>query len=366
MPRITERQVALICAVVIIAVGFAASNKSVQEFCKDKYELASVEVHRLLMSQFERDIIDGQDALDNDDLAGAYKFATAAAKAQPDSIKPHEILMTAYFGAKDYNAVVQCCNAILLKEPKHLEALRYRSMSECKLGRYQKAYEDAGAALALSSRNYQCMNAMGEASLRLNRPREAFYFFEKAAKSGDATYVPIAGMGDVCLARKLYRDAVSCYTSALSLQKTAAVYANRSLAYKNLRSGEPALNDIDAALKLDPNNPRYLCDKADILTAVGWPYKALDLLDYPATYTYPSNKRMATALKTAALELVRYAERGRRYNPNDANVYNDLAYGLFYSAQKDKALAAANKAIDLNPSSRDALKIRGIIEHKQQ
>uniref|UniRef100_A0A914E447 RNA polymerase II-associated protein 3 n=1 Tax=Acrobeloides nanus TaxID=290746 RepID=A0A914E447_9BILA len=84
--------------------------------------------------------------------------------------------------------------------------------------------------------------------------------------------------GNQYFQKKMYNNAVDCYSRALQMRLDPLVLGNRAQAYLNLKKYEKAYTDADAAIKLDPNFVKGIYRRALALHELGLNARAkLDL-----------------------------------------------------------------------------------------
>ncbi|KAJ5435867.1 Tetratricopeptide-like helical [Penicillium cf. griseofulvum] len=76
-----------------------------------------------------------------------------------------------------------------------------------------------------------------------------------------------------------YRRAIEEYTKAIDINPNSSAYlSNRAAAYMSAKQFPNALEDVQRSNDLDPNNPKIMHRWAKILTSLGRPAEALDVL----------------------------------------------------------------------------------------
>ncbi|KAI1722124.1 serine/threonine-protein phosphatase 5 [Ditylenchus destructor] len=78
--------------------------------------------------------------------------------------------------------------------------------------------------------------------------------------------------------KRLYNNAIDCYSRALDMHVSSVVLSNRAQAYLNLHKFENAYIDANEAVALNPNNVKALYRRAMALNKLGLKARArLDL-----------------------------------------------------------------------------------------
>lgn len=126
-----------------------------------------------------------------------------------------------------------------------------------------------------------------------------------------------------------YRGAVTDYNDfydAMLGQTSAEFHLNRSQAELNCRMYQQAINDINKAVELDPNNVTYWVEKGGIHIRVN-----------------------------QAAEAIQALTRAIKMDPENAPAYRMLGYAQIQNKEKDKGLANLQKAKDLGDEVADGL-----------
>ncbi|KAJ5959784.1 Heat shock protein DnaJ N-terminal [Penicillium vulpinum] len=105
-----------------------------------------------------------------------------------------------------------------------------------------------------------------------------------------------------------YRRAIEEYTKAIEINpKSSAYLSNRAAAYMSAKQFVNALEDVERSNELDPNNPKIMHRWAKILTSLGRPAEALEVLSRiqpPATATDRAAAEKMLRFVTQAEEII--------------------------------------------------------------
>jgi tetratricopeptide (TPR) repeat protein/S1-C subfamily serine protease len=168
-----------------------------------------------------------------------------------------------------------------------------------------------------------------------------------------------------------YDEGLAAINQAIDLAPRAFLYVIRGSNYSLQKKDELALDDLNKAMKLNPNYAMayynrgllyHLQQKSDL--ALDDYNKAIELnpnygLYYRVrglNYSLQQKYDLALADYNKAIEL----------NPNDAKAYNNRGALYSYQQKYDLALADYNKAIELNPNDAKAYNSRGNLYRRQQ
>jgi tetratricopeptide (TPR) repeat protein len=230
---------------------------------------------------------------------------------------PHDasaLLNRAYalIEAKQFDAAEKDVSAALALEPKNLRALKARAAIASAKGDFSGATEALTTVLAASPLDGSILEARADAYRRLHKFDLALADTDTAMKTGLISpslrllrINILVGDGDVSgvapeveqllkenptsdfalvVAGKTYaaigmrEKAMASFDRALAIKPYAYIYLNRSQVrpYSDLQG---KLADIDAALKLEPDQEDALAEKAHLLSRAGKHAEAIDLYD---------------------------------------------------------------------------------------
>ena len=159
-------------------------------------------------------------------------------------------------------------------------------------------------------------------------------------------------------AKNDFDSAIADYTAALRLDAgLAVIYGNRSWAYVGKGDSVHALADAEKALDLSPNDPEAVTRKKAVMQAL--------LHDGDATIEckrYLPSVGMSVTVECAPLSADTKIPAERKSSASaeavDFNIKEGYAYAL--KGAHDEAIAAYNKAIDIDPRSAMAFFNRAI------
>jgi tetratricopeptide (TPR) repeat protein len=130
--------------------------------------------------------------------------------------------------------------------------------------------------------------------------------------------------GDICMARKDYREAIAAYRKAP--QDSAVILNKIGIAYHQLLDLASARRYYERAVKVNPNY-------AEAINNLGTVYYA----------------------RKSQRQAIHYYRRALEIAPNSASIYSNLGTAYFARRQYDKAFEIYQKALSLDPE---------IFEHK--
>lgn len=252
-------------------------------------------------------------------------------------------------------------------EPGFADYVIYMGINMEAMEKYQEAFNHYEYAFKLAPNNYTALAYKGDALLKLKKYNDAINCYIEALNGENFNKGALDGIEDaveevpdVVIAKlkaqhvkspkeqmwtgilasilyntKKYEEAAKLYNELLQDEPEAPIYAALSDTHKEIGNYQQALDDIDKALELNPDEASYLVKKALLYLTLGDYDKAIEATD-------------------SCIEL----------NP-DVN----FAYAFrssIYQEKKDydKALADINTAINLGEATSDQLLLRARVLQK--
>jgi tetratricopeptide (TPR) repeat protein len=156
-----------------------------------------------------------------------------------------------------------------------------------------------------------------------------------------------ADKGSIATIEGNYDDAVKFYTEALKYANRAVYYTERGLNQERLLDNRRALADFEQALALDPNNPKFLRYKADVLFKLNRLSDAQAIIEL-AERLDPNDE---------------WIQKKKKYFKSDgvqANEHSQKGYEFLKEKKYKEALPELFEAIRLNPDGYISYYNRGI------
>ena len=212
------------------------------------------------------------------DFEAADRDIAAALAAEPNSPYALHAKGSVAMARGDYTAAVAALTNALSRFPTNGPMLAQRASAYRQLREYERALEDTEAALRtgfvspdLRLLRINILVAQGElqrtaaeTNLLVKENPTADYALVAAGKAYSAI-----GMTDL---------AMDTFAKALAIKPMGYIYVNRSQV-RPFADVAGRLSDLDAALKLEPNDPAALGDKAELLMRQGRAAEAVALYD---------------------------------------------------------------------------------------
>ena len=200
--------------------------------------------------------------------------ATILADRATASTHPFYAGVSAYQGGHFRDAVF-AFSEVLEADPVHSKAYGNRCLSYLQLAEYSQAISDCTEALTLNIQNERVPHSEN-IELYLNRGLAYYRLadYERAIIDFDTIlaiipdYRAFYNRGLAKFALQQYESAIADYdqsirqSPALSMQRSAAVYDDRAIAYLSLNNPDQAIVDLTQAIALNPSDQRAFFNRA--------------------------------------------------------------------------------------------------------
>ena len=264
----------------------------------------------------------------------------------------------------DYKTAVAAYTKSLQKDPANSFAVGHRALARSADGDDDGALADSNDALAndpswmdlrvmranIASRRGDRASVAKEAELTTQQNPESSYAFVVAGKI-------YAQLGDKAAAMK-------AFDRALAIGPEAYIYINRSQA-RPFADIAARVADLDAALKLEPDNSDALAVKAHLLSRAGDYKHALELLDRikpDPTNDYREIQRAIVLSKSGRKAEAEKILGARRKSAKTASDFNSLCWSeATNEIELESALQDCREALKRQPDSGPYLDSLGMV-----
>ena len=154
-------------------------------------------------------------------------------------------------------------------------------------------------------------------------------------------------------------DALVLFNEALEVKKDPAILNNRANIYQQMKQFDLAMDDYDAAIKL---NPRFLeghYNKANCFKetnqyheAIVWYKKTLKI--NPKYFHAWNNMGLCCQSIQDFEGALAACQEAVKIEPNNYVIYNNMGFTLHVLMRLDESIAAFKKSIELNPEQTDS------------
>jgi len=154
-------------------------------------------------------------------------------------------------------------------------------------------------------------------------------------------------------------DALGLFNEALTVKKDPTIYNNRGNIYQGMKQFDLAMEDYDAAIKLNTrfleahyNKANGYKEQNQFHEAIKWYKKALKI---NPKYFHAWNNMGLCCQSVQDFEGSLFAfQEGAKIEPNNYVIYNNMGFTLHVMMRLDESIAAFNKSIELNPNQTDS------------
>jgi tetratricopeptide (TPR) repeat protein len=287
------------------------------------------------------------------DFAAAEKDLNAAAAINPDNpvVLRARGLMAERKG--EWTKAIDLYTRSLSRDSGDVFAIQHRATCESALAKYDEALADSALALKgnPSSVEMRLLRAnifllqgnsdavAQEAKVLVEQERASDYALVAAAR----IYAKIGRNA----------DALKAFDAALAIKPLPYIYVNRAQS-RPFTDHSGRLADLDAALKLDPNDPDALAEKAEEVGSTGDYQQALQLYDRvmkanPKASYYNVRRAIMLYKSGHAAEAKKLLDE-QRVKANAANDFNSLCWAKATAGiLLEEALEDCRQALKLAP-----------------
>lgn len=199
--------------------------------------------------------------------------APAAAEQQPSTqvkavAKPAEpplweLAVERLLAAGDREGASTVCDRVLAQEPKNAQALVWRALSHLQAAKTEQCHADLDAALAIDPNCADAWAAKGDVELAAHVNHEAAReLYGRALELDPRCELALRARARSFAVQELHDEAIADYTKLIGMAESHADYFERCLAYVNLANYEAALQDVDAAIRLRPDDAMYFAERS--------------------------------------------------------------------------------------------------------
>jgi tetratricopeptide (TPR) repeat protein len=204
----------------------------------------------------------------------ALADAESALRLDPKSAVSYKCRGRVKLAMGNTRGAIDDLNAALEIDPKLATALNYRAQAHLKAGSYERAIADATAAIGLDSSIMVAYSIRGRALAGVSSYERAVRDFSTLLAT-DPNYLPaLNNRGNALLKLARYKECIGDYNKALAIEPRADLYYNRALARIHLSQPQPAIEDLTAAIQLDPQAAAAYYHRATLYRSLGEKSKA--------------------------------------------------------------------------------------------
>ncbi|KTD07707.1 tetratricopeptide repeat protein [Legionella jamestowniensis] len=251
----------------------------------------------------------------------------------PDNPKLYQELAQVYAAAKDFDKALNTTNKALQLDADNVELLQLKAGLESLLQKNQLAVETYQKLLELS------------------------------ALHGNATTVDrlmiLKQLGNLQNQAHNYNEAIKIYIQAIQLYPgNAALYQDLSQTYAAAEEPYKAMQAINRALELEPDNVDYLRSQATLATWVKNNKLAIETQQKILALSQDDNEKINLLRQIGNLynqehqyqQAINVYEQAISLNPKHVTLYQELAQTYAAAKNPQNALNAINKALEIEPN----------------
>lgn len=217
-----------------------------------------------------------------------------------------------------------------------------------KMGDYKGSLKFYNRAIEIAPRSCVAHIRKGETLINLGRFKEALKAFNRCLEIDDKLWIPYRYLGQLYSLQFKWDVALVNYTKAIELKpEYSSALAGRAYAYTRLGQPRNAQQDIERAIRLDPENLEVVGTQASIHLGQG---------------------KEALAFQELKVALEKYEEKAKdpqREFQDSATLYNMMANIYTKRKQLNLAIETYTRALAANPTNTKAYTSRAYCYGKQ-
>ena len=206
----------------------------------------------------------GRNALYFEDYVLAIQYFNRVIQVKPYLADPYFYRSVAKLSLEDFRGAEEDATEAIERNPFIVDAYQVRGIARQNTGNYQGAIDDYAAGLRYAPENKQMLLNKAIAEVQSEQYTQADSSFSRLVAMHPSYYNAYVSRGQYRIMRGDTLAALADLDKAIEVDKyRAQAYAQRGILtaiYKH--DYDAALDDIDKALRLEPNTPSYYINRA--------------------------------------------------------------------------------------------------------
>lgn len=304
----------------------------------------------------------GKDAFNEGNYDTAVNWFNEAIKADGQKPDIFQDRARAHLHLQQYPEAIADYTAALKLNPNYRSARLDRAAAFYWLGNYPKAIDDYDQLLKDDSHNSDAYFGRGLSYSKLRNYDQSLHDLEQVVSLNPKHPAAFEDIANAYLAKGELNKAIEAYSQSIKNNpRDGNAYYMRANTNKRLNKLPEALNDFATAIDIAPGRFEFYNDRGFTLFEQGKYAEAI--ADYATALELNPGYEMARHNRTIACEQL--IKKSNKEGKNPAAL-TGLAYAQLNMEDYGAALAAANKALVIDPKFAPALLIRANIELKQK
>ncbi len=297
----------------------------------------------------------GRTWYDKGDDAKAVADLTSALRSNKNFTLAFALVGSAMARQGDLKRAAKAYDRAISIDPEYSYAYLGRAALKLRKGDEAGALKDFEEAVRADAQDYAPYFNRGELHWRGGRREQALSDYRNAMTSAKLTPEAAVAIGDRYQSLQLWKDAVAAYGRAFDLGSGVPALSRRARVFEADKDPKKALADLDAAVKLEPENAPVIAARGGLLARMGQDGPALqdltravrldpvdpEILVARASF-YARVDKPSLALEDFTKAISADGKHAEAYNGRGALYANSLK-------EPEKALQDVMKAVSLKP-----------------
>ena len=221
------------------------------------------------IERWAKDFEKGLKYYDNKDYANAIVFFSTSIADDPSHFQVLHLRGKAYSRKKEFERAIEDFDKALKLKRNDANVLLDRAAAYIYTDKVKSAIRDYSTILKRDPENAKASYGRGLAYVALKKYSSAKKDFQSTIDS-DPTYLNgYLQLGLLLAGDDKNDEAIDIFTRGLRIKRRADLYYERSLVYYARGDYQDAVNDLTAALKINPEKKEYLNDRGYIYLKLG-------------------------------------------------------------------------------------------------
>jgi tetratricopeptide (TPR) repeat protein len=243
-----------------------------------------------------------------------------------------------------------------LLEPKRAVAFQLNGCFELLRGSPKKAIKSFDKAVKLDDHLYTAYLLRGYTYQRLGEFESANKDYRRVLELKPNSSLALTAIGTVCDTLGQYESALDAYHTALVCAgDSSTIYFYRGNTYRHMHKSREAISDYTAALRVDSTLTAAYLNRGNSYSDLGQQDSAL--ADYEA-FVAQAKGQISSRVPEIRARISSIHQSISAKQASSPSLELDRGKALFDKSQFDDAIAAFNRAIDLNPGDNNAYYFR--------
>lgn len=180
-----------------------------------------------------------------------------------------------------YNEALDYINKSIKENPNLLNSYYNKGIAYQLLSNYERAIESFNKALSINPNHIKSLISKGSVYCLSGNLNQGIEYYNKALNLSEYNYEALINKSIALKKLEKYQDVLDCLEKLIMITKKDKddIFFERSNCFQKLGQYEEAIKSLDKALKINPNNAKYLFEKGKYLNILNKKDEAISCVD---------------------------------------------------------------------------------------